>query len=46
MLAERKLLKRVPGGGNSQAMVLRLKVGGNGSVDWGRPCRFLGQGKR
>ena len=46
MSAERKLPENVPGGGNSQAVVLRLKVGGNGGVGWARPCRFLGQGKR
>ena len=46
MSAERKLPKRVPGRGNSQAMALRLKVEGNGGVDWARHRRLLGQGKR
>lgn len=44
--AERKLLERVPAGGNSQAVALRLKVGGHGRVDWARPRRFLGPGER
>lgn len=44
--AERKLLERVPAGGNSQAVALRLKVGGRGGVDWARPRRFLGPGER